>query len=283
MTPALSIRTRQLILGLLLVVLVTLLAQTFARWELLEDPARRILYLPSGRTLQHFCFGYQELVADLLYLWSIQHTGDPENPYRYQYLSHVYDVITDLDPAYTDAYLIGSLILIREANDLEAGLRLLDKGIAANPDNWLLPTEAGNFCFFSFEDPYLAEFYYDEALRRPGVPDLVRRLKAALIFRRGDYREALAFWLEILETTEDEYTLGVARARAHDLKIRVDLLDLQGAVRRFHGERGRLPATLDDLARLGYLPVLPTDPEGNPYTYDLTTGAVGSAARVLIY
>ena len=67
---------------------------------------------------------------------------EPEG--RYRYVEHVFDrVITELDPRYIDAYWLGSLILILEGEDLDAGLRLLSKGAEHNPDNCSRSREYG--------------------------------------------------------------------------------------------------------------------------------------------
>jgi len=61
-------------------------------------------------------------------------------------------VISELDPRYIDPYLIGALIMSAEAHQDEMALRLLDKGIAANPTEWILPFDAGFLCYDHLHD-----------------------------------------------------------------------------------------------------------------------------------
>ena len=168
-----------------------------------------------------------ELLADVIYIWSIQYYANYDIRDRYRYLEHIYGrVISELDPHYLDPYLIGALIMNLEAKDPEMALRLLDKGIANNPDHWILPFEAGFLCYNDLEDYIRASRYFEVALRRPGVHPLVRRFYAEMHNRAGDKRTSLREWMEILETSEDEYVRNVAWKHVRELKIAVDLNDI---------------------------------------------------------
>jgi general secretion pathway protein G len=65
---------------------------------------------------------------------------------------------------------------------------------------------------------------------------------------------------------------------------RVDLLRLDRAIRLYAEDRaGRLPSSLDDLARErppggrdAYLPEVPVDPWGRPYSYAVTSSRLGT-------
>ena len=109
-----------------------------------EPREEELLYLPNGKLLRVMSLGHASLLADFYYLWAIQYYANYELEGRYRYVEHVFDrVITELDPHYVDAYWLGALILILEARDLEAGLRLLEKGAENNPDKWILLYLAG--------------------------------------------------------------------------------------------------------------------------------------------
>ena len=80
--------------------------------------AHPLLYLPSGKYLKVAALGFDGLLADLLYLWSIQYYGNYDIKDRYTYLERIYDqVITELDPHYLDPYLVGALIMTAEARN----------------------------------------------------------------------------------------------------------------------------------------------------------------------
>src|SRR6266850_1069987 len=237
--------------------------------------AHPLLYLPSGKYLKVAALGFDGLLADLLYLWSIQFYGSYDIKDRYLYLERIYgQVITELDPHYLDPYLVGALIMNVEARQPGMALRLLDKGMASNPEAWILPFEAGFLCYNDLHDFPRAAAYFDKALRVPGVHPLVRRLRAEMLNRAGDKKTSLREWAEIHATATDDYVRTVAWNHIHDLKVEVDLADLRNAVGKFRETAGRAPRRLEELASGALLAPLPRDPEDNPYLYDPATGEV---------
>jgi tetratricopeptide (TPR) repeat protein len=198
-------------------------------------------------------------------------------------VEHVFgEVIAELDPHYVDAYWLGALIMTVEAKDLAAGLRLLDKGIAANPDKWILPYLAA-WESYRAGDYQRAADYFRRAAEVPDAPPAVMRMRAGMISKAGDLKTALSLWRQVLEDPRsDEASVEIARRQVRDLQLRSDLRDLQSAVNRFRIENGRLPESLESLLRRGYIRVLPRDPDDREYLYDPRTGAVSSkAGRVL--
>jgi tetratricopeptide (TPR) repeat protein len=274
---------RRLIIGVVVLALVLTAYGSHQRLEAMDgaDPDRdRLLYLPSGRLLRVLSLGHPALVADLIYLWSIQFYGYYRGGVRYDYLIQIYDrVITELDPRFRDAYLLGAIILSMEAGRPDDALRLLDKGIAANPEDWILPFEAGFIAYHMKGEFDRATDYFRVSMGRPEAHPVVRRFHAEMYNRSGDKRTSLRHWTEILETAESTYVRQVAEKHVHDLRLEIDLADLEDAVRRFRETAGHLPANLRALLDSGALASLPLDPEGRPYRYDPATGAVSSRAR----
>ena len=71
--------------------------------------------LPSGKALKILCFGYRNLAADMLFIWSIQFYSTYYLANRFDFLERVYDTITDITPQYKEPYIVGSLIMVYEA------------------------------------------------------------------------------------------------------------------------------------------------------------------------
>ena len=95
--------------------------------------AHPLLYLPSGKYLKVAALGFDGLLADLLYLWSIQFYGSYDIKDRYTYLERIYDqVITELDPHYLDPYLVGALIMTAEARNPTRGLTRFSEPLASD-------------------------------------------------------------------------------------------------------------------------------------------------------
>jgi tetratricopeptide (TPR) repeat protein len=240
----------------------------------------QVLYLPSGKYLKVTSLGFPEVMADLIYIWSIQYYSNYEIADRFKYLEHIYGgVISELDPAYIDPYLIGSLIMSTEAGDHEMALRLLDKGMAANPQEWILPFEAGFTCYNLLHDYTRAARYFEKAVAIPGAPGVIRRLRAEMYNKSGDKRSSLEYWREVLAGADNDYVRDVASRHVHDLAIEVDLESLRAAVGGWREKAGSNPPDLEALVRAGLIAGLPSDPEGKPYLYDRLTGEVTSQSR----
>jgi tetratricopeptide (TPR) repeat protein len=242
-----------------------------------------LLYLPNGKYLRAVSFGQAPVVADLVYLWAIQYYSDYQRADRYRYVEHVFgSVITEINPLAVDPYWLGAMILNAEVGDLEAGLRLLDRGFARNPREWILPTIAAWDCYRAKQYVRAAR-YFDEASRVPGAPSTLARMRAGMFAKEGDYREAARQWQAVLDHAgSDEVARSIAERQVRDLTVRADLADLGSAVAAFRERFGRNPRALDELVAAGVVPGVPLDPDERPYAYDPGTGEVtSSAGRVL--
>ncbi|ANM28562.1 hypothetical protein ABI59_01430 [Acidobacteria bacterium Mor1] len=275
--------------GLAILLLLSASAGAFGSRAWLEqrveppEAAEELLYLPNGKHLRMMSLGHGSLLADWIYIWSLQYYSNYERQDRYRYVEHIFgDVIAELDPHYIDAYWMGALIMIVEGRDLEGGLRLLEKGAAANPESWILPYLAGWECYRA-EQVERSVGYFNQAAETPGAPVHVRRMQAGVTARSGEPRQALAIWQEVLaDPQSDSATRALARRKVAALQVTVDLENLDRAIQAFRTRTGRPPRELGELRRSGVLTELPADPEGKPYRYDPLTGEVSTGAgRVL--
>jgi len=252
--------------------------------QLGEDAAdSELLYLPNGKMLKVLSLGHGPLLADLLYLWAIQYYSNYERKDRYRYVEHVFsEVVTELDPHFVDAYWLGAMILIVEARDLDAGLRLLDRGFEKNPDQWVLLYLAG-WESYRGDRKEEAQDYFRRAMRVKDAPPVLRRLVAGIEGRRGSPRKAIALWQEVLDDpVSDSASRSIAQRQIRELHVRSDVADLEALVGRFRMQYGRLPRDLEELVSRKYIRFLPRDPAGQTYVYDPDTGRVTPpAGRVL--
>ncbi|MCZ6649667.1 MAG: hypothetical protein O7D35_03295 [Acidobacteria bacterium] len=271
--------------GVTLLVLLALVLVAGSQARLLahpleEDAGRRLLYLPNGRFLKIASLGYPTFVADMIYLWSIQfYGGYSKRMDRFAYLEHIYgQVITRLDPRYIDPYLVGALIMVVENKDVEGALELLDQGIVANPDDWLMPYVAGFWAYDTAHDFDRAAEYFRRAMEIPGAPASTKRLHAGMINKKGDKATSLLLWSGILEETDEERVRATAANHVHDLQIDVDVARLNELAARFEARSGRTPRATEELVAAGLLQGVPLDPDGRPYVFDPVTGEASSAS-----
>ena len=94
--------------------------------------------------------GWHNVLADVLWFRTISYFGEHYRSDRtYPWLAQMCDLVTDLDPRAEHVYRFAGVILPWEADQVEAGIRLLEKGVRQFPDSWLLHYYLGfNYYFF---------------------------------------------------------------------------------------------------------------------------------------
>lgn len=230
-------------------------------------PGASVIYLPSGKYLKYATFGFSSLAADLIYLWAIQYYSTYTIVDRFKYLEHIFSVIAELDPHYQDPYEVGALIAIYEGKDLELALKILDLGLAKNPDQWIFPFQAGHYAQMAknFE---LARKYYEKTMNIPGAPELAKRLYAAASFKTMDLKTSWETWQEIYNTATDPRVKDIATRHLYRVKAAIDIKILEEAIARFKESYGRTPQKLEELVWMRVLESLPKDLDGEDYIYD---------------
>jgi tetratricopeptide (TPR) repeat protein len=237
-------------------------------------PGSSIIYIPSGKYLKYATFGYSSLVADLIYIWSIQYFSDYTILDRFDYLDRIISVINELDPRYFDPYDTGALIAIYDARNLDLALKILDRGLEKNPTEWIYPYQAGHYVQRLVKDYERAREYYKTAMEIEGSPDISRRLYANAAFKMMDFKTSWESWLEIYQTTDDERIKGIASNHLYQTKAAVDTQNLKKAIDLFKEKYGRFPDDLSQLVRYSFLDSLPQDFDGKDYDYDPQSGEV---------
>lgn len=240
-------------------------------------PGSSIIYIPSGKFLRFATFGYSALAADAIYLWAIQYYSTPTIDDRFNYLDHIFAIIGELDPTYTDPYETGALIATAEAGDAGLAFKILDNGAAKNPGQWLFPFEAGHIAMMNLKNYDLAKNYFKKCMDLPGAPEFTRRLYANALYRKGDNETSWQTWLEIYKTASDERTKKIASNHLYQVKSAMDTGRLKEAILRFKERYGRFPGELGDLVRTRILIDLPKDLDGQDYVFDPKTGNVKAA------
>jgi len=257
-----------LLVSLVLFAGLKLRTDAVARYQV---PGSSIIYIPSGKALKYVTFGYNSLLADLVYLWAIQYFSDQTIWERFDYLDHIFSIIADLDPNYLDPYEIGALIAVYDAKDLDLAFTILDRGIEKNPKQWIMPLQAGHFAQMFAKNFEVAQKYYKMAMEIEGAPSIAQRLYANAAFRISDYRTAWKTWLEIYESATDPRVKKIASNHLYRTKAAIDFETLQSAIETYKNKYGRPPKELRQLVNEGLIKAIPNDLDGEDYLYDPET------------
>lgn len=174
------------------------------------EPSSELLYLPRGPYLRALAIGHEETLADLIYIWALNYYSNyKEKAVRRQYLAAIFnDVITELDPRFTESYVIGALVMSLEYGQPDDALKLYEKGLKAMPENWELAYWAGWECY-SAKRYLAAREYWRRAAAMPQAPASLMRLAARMLEKAGDIDEAIAEYEQLLQETSDEKTRAI--------------------------------------------------------------------------
>ena len=236
--------------------------------------------LPPGNTLKILSFGFRNLVADMLFIWSIQFYSSYHLTNSYQYIEHVFNTITDLNPRYEEPYIVGSWIMALEVGDIKMAMRLLQKGSVNIPDNFIFDYELGFYAYKHLKDYALAEKYFARAASKPGAPSHVVRKRAHMVYMEDNLNYAYQLWLDIYKKAKNRLELTVARNHLNQIKFEIDKKFLDQQIARFKQKYKRFPYQLAELKETGLVKEIPRDFYGKPYIYYPEKGTI-TAEKVL--
>lgn len=233
-----------------------------------EKAVEEMTYFPSGRFLQESTIEFQSLAADLVWLRGIQYYGfHLMSDRKYEWLGHVFDILTSLDPRFIGAYHFGAITLAWDAGKPYEAVDFLISGMKANPMSWQIPFDAGFICYMLLRDYGRASTFFEVASKMPGSWFILARWAAIAKAKSGDFQTAREMWLDILRNTENRAlkALVVRQLKNLDLSEAIDLL--QKAVHRFQEDRQRLPTDLRELTTAGYIARIPEEPFGGRFYF----------------
>src|SRR5207247_3620541 len=96
---------------------------------------QRFMDLPRGEYLRVAVLGYEQVVADLLWIQAIQAMGEREvTEEAGHWIYRALDVITTLDPKFVRVYEVGGIALATLVVHIDESNRILEKGIQHNPE-----------------------------------------------------------------------------------------------------------------------------------------------------
>ena len=241
-----------------------------------EDPlGRELLFLPSPEMVKLLSLGNPGLAADIIYLWSIQYYSFFQPNERFLYLEPVYNLITDLDPLYFDAYRIGALIMqIQTGGDqeqLERVVRqLFGKGLRNLPESWELAEAAAWDMHMRFHNRDAALHYAEVAAGRPQSPARIKRMVGVWRDKgnRWTVDDSIAYWRQAVADAVDDYDRKMCVSKLYDAVVLADRQVLEPRLRAFAAGTGRCADAWDELIGVGLLEEVPLDLSGNAYGID---------------
>lgn len=201
--------------------------------------------LPS--TIQRIITGYvRELAAEILFIRTSVFLGGvkpgvPETTYS-DALGYNFEVMTDLYPYFIDSYFFcqGFLphISLKAAQQTN---RILERGIAAYPQDQVLRLYYSTNLFLLMDEPLLASEAFQKASEIEGASPLFAHLAALLAAQGGDIKAGIFSLNALLAKETNE---SVRQRYQEELEFFSQALNTQRAVNKYITKYGSTPETL---------------------------------------
>lgn len=230
-----------------------------------------VLYISSPKVIHDASLGFDGLMACLYWTRTVQYFGHRhfDRERSYNELAPLLDITTALDPYMLPAYQFGASFLAPKppggAGEPDRAIRLMDYGIAHNPDNWQLYYDLAFVYYTELKDYKKASEVFDRGSRVPNAHPFMKIMAAQTAQHAGDYSTARMLWSATYETSRETNIRQNAVEHLRAIRVDEDVSNLQTAVTSFGERTGRVPASLSEVAAAEHWPGVPVDPDGKPY------------------
>ncbi len=229
------------------------------------------LLLRSPAVVKNLSLGYGSLLADIYWTRVVQYYGErvATRNARFDLLWPLLDITTTLDPKLVTAYRFGAIFLSESGDGgpgrTDLAIRLVQRGIKANPDVWALDGDLGFLYYWHLKDYRKAAAAYLRASENPQSPPILKMMAAHMEQEGGSLQTSQLIWSEIYASTQSKAVRDLALKTLRQLKVQQDLEYLNQLAGEYHKRFGRMPVSLDEMENAGLLKGIPVDAEGYPY------------------
>jgi tetratricopeptide (TPR) repeat protein len=238
------------------------------------------LYLTAS-TANRLSLSFKGLVADWYWMRALQYVGrkivnldenvqlDNMAQLNLKLLAPLLDASTTLDPQFMEPFQYAAMVL--PSVDVNEAIRIINKGIQANPSAWRLYHNLG-FIQWQQKNFKAASDAYEKGAQLPGAPAWMQVMKARMEDAGGSRETAREIYRRLYEESSEQQTKDMARKRL----MQLDSFDDRDALRRImnahNANTGRCPSSwreLENTFRALKITVnsdgAPLDPAGTAY------------------
>lgn len=182
-----------------------------------------IYYLPPPGSLRYFSLGWDEPLADLIWLRSLVYFGDElTHDGRVRYVFDYTEAMLELDPRFLAVYRwVGMAALYRPGavptDEIERAIEIMERGARIFPEDGELAWDVGATLVFELapllDDPRAKDRarerglpYLTTAVRRGAAPEWAALTNASLLSQLGRTEQAARHLEEMYLSVQDERT-----------------------------------------------------------------------------
>lgn len=235
---------------------------------------RDYVLLNSGKLVRMMSLEYAPLVADFYWTRIVQFYGNKHvrGDANLEELWPLLDITTTLDPNLLVAYHFGAIFLSQHPPDGAArpdlAVKLMERGIKANPDYWRFYEDLGFIYYFDMKDYKKASEAFLEGSKNPKAL-IWMKIMAAKIAAEGESFETSNFlWNDVYTTTKDPQIKENAKLHLQLLKAEEDCQRLDQLADEYQKRFGHRPKRMSELVEAGILRGVPDDALGYSYEFD---------------
>lgn len=177
--------------------------------------------VPAPSTARAMAGGYENLMANVLYLQFIHYFGKHMRwKQKFYNLYPVLDLATTLDPRFEGAYVMGAMAL-SDNGQVDAAEVLWQKAADAMPERWDIHYQAGMslFLFAERADQYVrAAKLFHRASELPGAPPVCQYMEAHMYSKTNRREMAVKIWEDTYLHSPSKEAREVARRSLEKFK-----------------------------------------------------------------
>ncbi len=151
-----------------------------------------------------FNLGLKRAYADLLWIQTLLES-DLEHYKKSDlnsWMYHRFNVVTDLDPYFLQAYQFGGQYLSVIKDDDQGALEIYKKGLNYYPNDFLLNFYLGTHYYLELDDSENALTHYDIASQDSKAPFFLRSLVARLMAEQGEIQDSFNILMTLYKNAE---------------------------------------------------------------------------------
>jgi len=239
-----------------------------------EAQAQQELMLRSPAAIDKMSLGYNSLLADVYWTRAVQYYGSRvATPHAtFGLLWPLLDITTTLDPKLLPAYHFGAIFLsqtgVGGAGRPDLAVKLVKRGIAANPKRWGLYADLGFLYYWHFQDYKDAAAAYLAGSKIAHGPSWMSIMAARMDQKGGSIETSRMIWTQIYDSNKNPTIRKMALDTLKGLKAEQDEAGIDDLVTQYRQRFGRPPSSTAELRDTGLLRGIPVDPDRYPYVLE---------------
>jgi hypothetical protein len=233
------------------------------------------LIVRSGKVIKLLSGEYAPLMADVYWTRAVQYFGNRQydRNTNLDSLWPLLDITTTLDPNFLPAYRFGGAFLCepppRGAGRPDLAVKLIERGIQANPGEWRLYEDLGFVYYFNEKNYLKAAEAFKKGSENPKAKIWMKIMAAKVAGEGESFDTSMSLWQEVYESTTDANLKKNAETHLQLLKAQRDCQLLNSLGDEYEKRFAHRPTRIGELIQAGYLRGTPVDPLG--YAYVINT------------